>query len=93
MIEVMQVLPVRILKVGDTTLKYVIIAVGMTNEPLEEITGYKPQGRKACALSHVPLDLRWAGVVQTLWGRATNYRTLLDDTDCTLMQCYAFRLG
>ncbi|MEM4988468.1 hypothetical protein V8G57_13810 [Collimonas sp. H4R21] len=47
MTEVMQVLPVRNIKINETTLKYVTIAVGMTNEPLEEITGYKPKGRTA----------------------------------------------
>lgn len=47
MTEVMEVLPVRNVKVNNTTLKYVTIAVGMTNEPLEGITGYKPKGRTA----------------------------------------------
>ncbi len=45
--DVMRALPPRQIKSGDTMLKYVVVAVGGTIEPLEEITGYKPSERTA----------------------------------------------
>jgi hypothetical protein len=45
--DVMCALPPRQIKSGDTMLKYVVVAVGGTIEPLEEITGYKPSERTA----------------------------------------------
>ena len=45
--DVMRTLPPRQVKLGDTILKYVVVAVGGTIEPLEEITGYKPSNRTA----------------------------------------------
>lgn len=47
MLDVMQVLPARSVRVGDAVLKYIVVAVGGTNEPLEEILGYQPAGRTA----------------------------------------------
>jgi hypothetical protein len=47
MVEVARELPPREVRVGDTRFKYVIVAVGGTIEPLEEITGYRPSGRTA----------------------------------------------
>jgi hypothetical protein len=34
MLDVMQVLPARSVRVGDAVLKYIVVAVGGTNEPL-----------------------------------------------------------
>jgi hypothetical protein len=45
--SVMKLLPARTVVVNGTSLKYVVVGVGATNEPLEGITGYKPGGRTA----------------------------------------------
>ena len=45
--DVMRALPPRQVNLGDTRLKYVVVAVGGTIEPLEAITGYKPCERTA----------------------------------------------
>ncbi|MBF0191708.1 MAG: hypothetical protein HQL99_11310 [Magnetococcales bacterium] len=45
--NIIQSLPVRIVQEGETTFKYVIVAVGGTIEPLEGVTGYRPGGRTA----------------------------------------------
>lgn len=51
MLEVMEALPARrVLYPGTVDLKYVIVAVGGTIEPLEGITGYKPCGKTALEL-------------------------------------------
>lgn len=47
MASVIQHLPPRISEFEGTHLKYVIVAVGGFIEPLEGITGYKPNGRLA----------------------------------------------
>lgn len=47
MLERMGVFPARAVSLTDAQLKYVIIAVGATDEPLKGITGYKPCGRTA----------------------------------------------
>ncbi|CAG9169713.1 hypothetical protein [Cupriavidus pinatubonensis] len=47
MASVMEHLLPRAFTFGETRLKYVIVAVGGTIEPLEGITGYKPNGRTA----------------------------------------------
>jgi len=47
MLERMRVFPAREVSLGESQLKYVIIAVAATAEPLEGITGYKPCGRTA----------------------------------------------
>lgn len=49
-LEVMRVLPPREASFGNTRLKYIIVAVGGTIEPLEGITGYKPCGRTAAQI-------------------------------------------
>ncbi|EED41098.1 hypothetical protein SSKA14_4122 [Stenotrophomonas sp. SKA14] len=43
----MNQLPARSFSLNGTSLRYVIVAIGGTVEPLEEITGYKPSGRTA----------------------------------------------
>ncbi|MNQ94439.1 hypothetical protein D3C85_1099570 [compost metagenome] len=47
MASVLKLLPPRRVMFNETWLKYVIVAVGGTVEPLEGITGYKPCGRLA----------------------------------------------
>lgn len=47
MASVMKDLPPRAFAFGETRLKYVIVAVGGTIEPLEGVVGYKPNGRTA----------------------------------------------
>lgn len=47
MLEVMKALPPRQLSINGTLLKYVVVAVGGSIEPLERITSYKPSGRTA----------------------------------------------
>lgn len=47
MLEVMGALPARSIREGGAILKYVVVAVGGTNEPLEGIVGYRPGGRTA----------------------------------------------
>lgn len=47
MAELMNQLPARSFSLNGTSLRYVIVAIGGTVEPLEEITGYKPSGRTA----------------------------------------------
>lgn len=50
MLSVMKALPARQVSHGETTLKYVITAVGGTIEPLEGIVGYKPCARSALTI-------------------------------------------
>lgn len=50
MLAVMKALPARQISHGETTLKYVIVAVGGTIEPLEGVVGYRPCGRKALSI-------------------------------------------
>jgi len=50
MLSVMKVLPARSVSLGETSLKYVIVAVGGTIEPLEGVVGYKPCGRTALTI-------------------------------------------
>ncbi|AZC39401.1 hypothetical protein [Pseudomonas chlororaphis] len=50
MLSVMKALPARQVSHGETTLKYVIVAVGGTIEPLEGVVGYKPCGRTALTI-------------------------------------------
>lgn len=40
-------LPSRLVKLADTELKYVIVAIGGFVEPLERLAAYKPGGRPA----------------------------------------------
>jgi hypothetical protein len=47
MLSVMKALPARQISHGETNLKYIIVAVGGTIEPLEGVVGYKPCGRTA----------------------------------------------
>jgi hypothetical protein len=46
-LDVMDVLPARLVKFSEVSLKYVPIGVGGTIEQLEGITAYKPGGRTA----------------------------------------------
>lgn len=50
MLSVMDALPSRQVSQGETNLKYVIVAVGGTIEPLEGVVGYKPNGRTALTI-------------------------------------------
>lgn len=50
MAAVLEQLPTRSVIFGGTSLRYAIVAVGGTIEPLEGITGYKPGGRTALAI-------------------------------------------
>ncbi|WP_339547220.1 hypothetical protein [Pseudomonas sp. RA_35y_Pfl2_P32] len=50
MLSVMNALPARQVSHGETTLRYVIVAVGGTIEPLEGVVGYKPCGRTALTI-------------------------------------------
>ncbi|MEZ0506046.1 hypothetical protein ACAW49_00075 [Pseudomonas sp. Env-44] len=50
MLSVMEALPARQVSQGETSLKYVIVAVGGTIEPLEGVVGYKPNGRTALTI-------------------------------------------
>lgn len=50
MLSVMKALPARQVSHGETTLKYIIVAIGGTIEPLEGVVGYKPCGRTALSI-------------------------------------------
>ncbi|MFM0416990.1 hypothetical protein [Paraburkholderia aromaticivorans] len=50
MASVLEQLPSRAVMHGQTRLKYAVVAVGGTVEPLEGITGYKPSGRTALTI-------------------------------------------
>ena len=60
MADVMRTLPPRAIKAGDTILKYVVVAVGGTIEPLEGITGYKPAGRTALQIFKEDIEPQFA---------------------------------
>ena len=47
MMDVLQRFPVRIVAANGTHMKYVTTGIGGTIEPLEEVTGYQPNGRTA----------------------------------------------
>jgi len=47
MLDVMSVLPARLVRAGIVTLKYVPVAIGGFVEELEDLTGYEPSGRTA----------------------------------------------
>jgi hypothetical protein len=50
MAAVVEQLPTRVVMHGQTQLKYAVVAVGGTVEPLEGITGYQPSGRTALTI-------------------------------------------
>jgi hypothetical protein len=50
MLEVMAALPARLVRTGDITLKYVIVAIGGFVEPLDHVRGYQPCGKTALEL-------------------------------------------
>ena len=47
MLDVMSVLPARLVRARGVELKYVLVAIGGFVEQLEELTGYQPCGRTA----------------------------------------------
>lgn len=70
-IKVIERLRPRSVAVSDTMLKYVIVAVGGSQLPLEDLVGYKPSGRAPVEIFEkdvmAALGSGWGGEMSEAW--------------------------